>query len=431
MSKFIIFLGLFVVSCLHVRETESARITAEKVSAHRQLGRVVLSEQQQQLRKASQAAEASLVCGSTEIKSEIRKAKDVNAVQDIPWDSIQKTAKAGLGDIEKHMQTLETEKKELEQKYQELLAANQWKEVPVSDIDEMLTAVCRIKDFANQAENCDRAAEFSCGYTDESFYEADPMIDIPYDEPVAVFREIALKKIVKQTRLPVKTFRKRCADILKTTDGEEGCDDLCSEFASIVSELSNSEEGAINLAESDTMDSVHKKLDATKQALVNAAAEKSLCEEANTKIDEFGTQLLKLGLGVQVSQKAVGKFKRILNKEKRTLKKQIIELKKRLAELEKAKVIFAAAEQNVKERKEDVDRVEQALKALTKALEEQEKKIRILEEKIVDIEAATKTGMLFKDQLSLTLMAAVEVNTEAFHQPLAMVGVTPGKDIAQ
>jgi len=71
------------------------------VSAHKQLGGVVLSKQEQQLRKASQVAEASLVCGKAEINAKTNEASDVNGVQEIRWQDIQKPASAGLVDINK------------------------------------------------------------------------------------------------------------------------------------------------------------------------------------------------------------------------------------------------------------------------------------------------------------------------------------------
>jgi len=54
-----------------------------------------------------------------------------------------------------------------------------------------------------------------------------------------------------------------------------------------------------------------------------------------------------------------------------------------------------------------------------------------LQQKVQDIEAATATGNLLKEQLSVTLSHTVAINDQAIHTPLRQLGVAPGRNIAE
>jgi len=432
MNKFLFSVGVLVALCLHAREAESARTVAKQVSA--QMGGVVLSAEQQRLRKASQEAEASMVCGKAEINAKINVAyDDVNSVQDIPWLDIKNTAAAGLSDMDKNIQTLTTELTELMEKEQELEKAAKWSEVSDSDMDEMLTAACQIDEFKQEkgAPSCDRARDFQCGWH-ESFDETYPEAEIPYETPVKAFRVSAQTKFeTGYKRLTVGRFRKHCATVFKSEEGDEMCDDLCTAFANTVSELSASEAGAINLSERETQDGIIIKIAAKKTELQDALQEKEACKSQKAGIDKLSTQLGKLGATVNAGKTAVGAYKRELKKQQMKLKRAQALFKAMQQKLAKAKTIFAAAAEKVAERSAAVEVQEKLLKKLEEAYNAQLVLMAELAKKVQEIEAATVAGQEFKEHLSIVLLNTVDLNSETYHTPLRKIGVTPGAKIAQ
>jgi hypothetical protein len=425
MSNLSLFLGVLVTFGLQALQTESARVVVKQQSAHAHLGRVVLSEHQQQLRKAALHTEASLVCGVPEIKSTINAAKSVRGVQGINWLSLKLTAKDGLKHIEKDFETLTLEVEELEQKIKELEEAAKWGDLPDASINEMLNAACRVDGFKNDDGDCGRAAEFHCGWTDQIL--RDEMKDIPFDAAVDAFRASAEQMFTGYKRLSGQKFGEHCWETLPN----EECEDLCYSFEDIVIELSTSEASATNLAERETLDGVINKHKAKTFQLQDAKAAKEDCLKAQVELDAFAAQVGMLSATVKSSQRAVSKYRRTLRTEQMQLQKQIEILEEKRKELAKAKMIFDAASAQVEARKADVARMEAELERLAKALTAQLALVARLEQKITDIEAATEAGRLFKVELSVTLENSVEITVEAIHKPLMRVGVTPERSISQ
>jgi len=430
MSKFSFFFGVFVALCSHARVTESARTVAVQVSAHRQLGGLVLSEQQQKLRKASQAAEASLVCGMSEINEKIKEATDPNGVQEIPWGNIKTTAAAGLSDMNVNIQKVKADIEELKLKIAELTKAAQWKDMSTEDMYEMLAAACQIEEFNDgQGEPCKRARGFQCGYHD-SFDEAYPGAEIPFQTSVDAFTAIAEKKFTGYNRLTVGKFRKHCAKMLASEEAEEGCDDLCTEFANVVSKLSQNEAGAVNLAERETLDGAINKKQRKEEELQAAIDAQNACIAQKNEIDELADQLGKLGVEFKIGQKLVGVHKRALKKEEMSLKRALVKLKAMQKALERAKILFAEADAHVQAKQDAVIKQQAMLDQLIIEHKAQIALIAELKQKVEDIEAATAAGKLLKEQLSVILLHTADYNSQAVHTPLRQLGVTPGRNIA-
>jgi len=421
MSKLSLFLGVLVTFGLQAFQTDSARMVAK--SEHEHLARVVLSEHQQQLRKAALHTEASLVCGSPTIKNKLNKNKSVRGVQDIRWGDIILTAKGGLKVIEKDIETLTSEVEELAQKIKELEDAAKWTDLSDSAIDEMLNAACRVDGLKNDDGDCGRAAEFSCGWEDPADLD-----EIPFESAVDAFRASAENMFTdKKKRLSAEKFRKHCAQTLPNQD----CEDLCFEFGIAVAELTTSEGSAVNMAETAILDEVINEHKAKTLQLQDAEAAKEDCIKAQVKLNEFAAELGTLSTTVKTSERSVGKYKRTLRSKQRRLDNQIKFLLEQKEKLAKAKIAFAAASAKVEATKEEVARMEAVLDGLAKELLAQKKLISELELKIADIEAATDASRLFKVQLSVTLENSVQATVEAIHQPLINVGVTPDRAISQ
>jgi len=406
-------LGLLVVLSLLAPLGESARMMAQKDSLY-----ASLTATQQQFRTEALKAENSLVCGTTAIKYEINKQKDARAVRGIQWGSIEKTASDGMKDIEKNIASLTGEIVELEARLKELQESEKYGGLSPTEIDDMLKAACKAPGLDKNEDSCENARLTSCGWLD------DTLEDIPFEEPVNLFRAKAKETLTGYKTLDATTFGNVCAETLPGAD----CADLCFEFEEIVKEESQHDE---NLANTETADDVAKKLTDTKAKLDEAQADKSACQKAQTQLKEFANQLGELSSTVQDSTRAVSKFKRNLRMEEKRLARQIIELEKRMAVLKTAKMIFAAASAQVQARQEEVNKMEAALAKLLLALKEQQATIARLRAKLTDIEDATDAGRIFKAELSRMLLNAVSYNTEAVTAPLHGLGLSPDQNIVK
>jgi len=422
MSRLSFFHGVLAASLL-AHQISAARMAAQ-VSAHRQLAGVVLSEQQQQLRKASQTEEASTICRKPQIKDTINADVEVEGVIDIDWDTVQKTSEAGLAKIEKDRQTLTTDIADLDQTIKELTEAGKWAEVPDEGMDEMLLAACQVDQLKSANGDFSRARQFKCGYDDYEMLEANDW-NVPFDGPVEAFRAVATTKITGHNKLAVTRFKKHCS----TTLPGKQCGFLCDAFSKIVKDLAK-KESAVVLG-NDALDDVIAKRKAKNAELVAVMAEKESCIASQAQLEAFRLQLGKLSDSYDDSKSAVRVFSGKLNSQKMRLRWQIKKLAEKKALLEKAKAVFAAASAQVEARQADVAHMEKVLEELGEKLRIQLELIEKLEQRIADIDAATETGRLFKVELSRTLANAVDYNTEAFHEPLRLLGVTPGRNIAQ
>lgn len=108
---------------------------------------------------------------------------------------------------------------------------------------------------------------------------------------------------------------------------------------------------------------------------------------------------------------------------------QILEEKKKI--LERAKLIFAAASEQVVQRQADVDHMTAVLNDLIAQLKAQMELLRQIEKKISEIDAATETGQLIKNELSRILQNAHATQIESVHKPLEKLKITPDSTIAQ
>jgi hypothetical protein len=398
---------------------------AKKLTSGQQQGARVLSAQQQQFRKLTKDAEASLVCGNPQIKEAINADSSVNGVQDIDWLSIKATAEAGLDTINKNIDTLAQDIAELDLRIAELEEAGKWGELPDEAMDEMLKAACQTEGFQNDQGDCGRARQYACGYNDPVFMEP-PFPEIPFEEPIAAFRAAAEKKMANHRRLSVPRFRQHCAKMLDAME----CEDLCYEFADIIGNLAQ-DGSEVDLSSTDTLDEVIAQRNAKRQELEAAKAEQDACQRAQLELDAFASQLGKLSETYKGNKRQVGSYTRRLLTQRRSLARQIQILEQKRVELARAKTIFDAASAQVEARQKDVALMEQVLQDLAEALRVQMEVIARLEQKIRDIEAATETGRVFKVELSRTLSNTVEYNAEAVHRPMATFSITPTRDFAQ
>lgn len=418
MSKLWSILAVAMSMCVH-------HAAAARMVAHQHARGAVLSEKQRQLRKASEAAEASMVCRKSDVKNTINADMSVDGVTDINWDTVKATAADGMKQVEADIDDTTRDIATLDVKIAELEEQNKWQDVNVAGMNEMLHAACTsFQQEGNPTNDCSWAVEGSCGWEDPALM--DNFIDPPFDEPIQKFKEAAESKITGYSRLSVATFRKQCAAVLSA----DWCADLCHEFSEVVRELASSEAGKV-LGNTDTLDGLKAERATKAQNLKNLQAEKEACGLAQTQLDAFRAQLGKLSGNYKSAKSAVGRYKRSLRMNEMRLKRQIQILEEKKKILERAKLIFAAASEQVVQRQADVDHMTAVLNDLIAQLKAQMELLRQIEKKISEIDAATETGQLIKNELSRILQNAHATQIESVHKPLEKLKITPDSTIAQ
>jgi hypothetical protein len=400
-------------------------MVAKRVTAHQHARGAVLSEKQKQLRKASETAEASMVCRKAEVKGTINADLSVDGVTDINWDTVKATANDGMKQIEKSIDDFTREIAELDVKIKELEEANKWEEVGESGMNEMLYAACEsFQQEGNPTNDCSWAVEGDCGWNDPVLM--DNFIEPPFQEPIDKFTAAATAKITGYSRLSVATFRKHCGTVLSA----DMCADLCTEFSEVIKTLVSQESGKV-LGNTDTLDQLKADRSTKSQQLADATAEKTACAQAQTQLDAFRAQLGKLSGNYKSSKSAVGRYKRVLRMNQMRLRRQIQILEEKKKILERAKLIFAAASEQVVQRQADVTHMQAVLDDLVAQLKAHLILIAEIEEKISQIDAATETGRLVKNELSRILQNAHDTNVQAIHKPLEGLKITQERDIAK
>jgi hypothetical protein len=422
MSKISFVLGVCVTLGLCVHQAAAAR---KHASAHQLTTTAGLSEKQKQLRKASETAEANMVCRKPEVKDTINADTSVDGVTDINWDTVTKTAADGMKSIEGSIESLTLDIKELEERIKELEEAGRWGELGAPAMNEMLHAACTsFQQEGNPTDDCSWAVEGNCGWEDPALMDA--FIEPPFDEPIAKFKEVATSKITGYARLPVAAFRKHCASVLSA----DMCGDLCLEFTEVVRELSTKEAAEV-LGNTDTLDGLRAQHKTKTQELANAEAEKETCAEAQKQLEAFRAQLSKLSGNYKSSKSAVGRYKRTLRMQQMRLRRQIQILEQKRQLLERAKAVFAAASQQVIERQKDVDHMQAIVDDLIVQLKKQMELIAEIEQKIAEIDAATDTARKIKSELVVILQNAHDTQVQTIHKPFEGLKITPGTNLAQ
>jgi hypothetical protein len=424
MSKISFLLSVCFTLSLCAHQAAAARMVAKRVSAHQHVKAAGLSEKQKQLRKASEQAEASMVCRKPDVKNTINADLSVDGVTDINWDTVMATANDGMKQIEGDIDASTTEIARLDKRIDELEAMGKWNDLGASDMNEMLYAACTSFQQEGQSTgDCSWAVEGNCGWEDPALMDA--FIEPPFDEPIQKFTEVAASKITGFNRLSVAAFRKQCSSVLSA----DMCGDLCLEFTEVVRGLHKAD-SAKTLGTED-LDELKAQRAAESQKLADFNAEKESCAQAHTQLEAFRAQLGKLSGNYKDAAKAVGRYKRTLRMQSMRLRRQIMILKQKKALLERAKQVFAAASQQVIERQADVDHMQAIVDDLIKQLEAQRILLEEIAQKIKEIDEATKTGRLIKSELSRIVSNAHDTQVQSIHKPLEGLKITLDRNIAQ